>query len=422
MPPARKPAAQAAQRRNPKPDDANMRTRSGGRGKSAAGKAEKNNEILSPKSSPVNGLGSSPILTRKTTRSSSNVSTYSQIVVGGSGNRVHATYEKPVLRIANLTREFLANLKDSPPKNQKVSGVKAGGRNKLVLSFAKDGPFSELDDASESAPSPEPTPVRRGRGGGRGGRGRGRGRGRGNARKEAFPDKHVQVSPKKNRPTRTAAPAFPLTEVEEDSPSNQESPYESAKESIVHHNEPSPNVENGPETDRVVEPKPIQDVQHSSTTPKGTPPPGLQTPESPTPAPQDAPSRGSQSEEQVAPTPKDESSATPAEPAQSQMVNPEDDVLTDADLLSPFITNAIKPSREECEDEADYLLNQRYEPMNDPAAIVAALTKYPPSARSDEVLWALALNAQKTLRVWQDQFLKLDAKVCITPIKTILCC
>ncbi|KAF2198853.1 hypothetical protein GQ43DRAFT_465296 [Delitschia confertaspora ATCC 74209] len=415
MPATRKPPTQAAaHRRNPKPEDVNMRTRSGGRGKNAPVKPEKG-ELA------VNGNNElSPTLSRKNTRSSSNISTYSLIAVGGVPPPVKATLiNRRVINISNLPRDFLMKLKEEDEKNEKAQ---ADSRANAAL-YRPNEDDSESDHLSLS---PDPIPVRRSRGG-RGSRARGgRGRGRGGIRKEAFPEKRVEISPKKVRPTRTAAPAFPLTEVEDESPSNHESPYESAKESNPHHHEKvavdnangnahqSDHTTQNAGNDHFV---PVQDAHFTSTTPNVSPPPGLQTPDSSTSPLNTAPTQNatqpSFSQEQNALASQEQSAvATPVddEAQKIPMLNPEDDMLSDFDLLPPFITDASKPPREECEDEADYLLKQRYDPVNDPAAFVAALTKYPPSARSNEVLWTLALNAQKTLMAWQNEFLELDAR------------
>ncbi|MBE7179692.1 MAG: hypothetical protein INR71_00525, partial [Terriglobus roseus] len=86
------------------------------------------------------------------------------------------------------------------------------------------------------------------------------------------------------------------------------------------------------------------------------------------------------------------------------------DVITDADLPSPFLVRPPTPPRDQCTDEADWLLRKQYAPMTDPQAFIMALTKLPPAARSTENLYRLALNTQKALAAWQDQFLLLDAR------------
>ena len=182
-----------------------MRTRSG-RGKSASSKAN----TPTPKSS-INGTANNGSLsiTRKMTRSSSNISTYSQIIVGGPPQQVAASWKNQILIISGLTEEFLEDLGQKPPIPQlQASPVKSGIRSNPP-SFPKD---NIADDDAENSQSPLVTPAS-GRRVGRRGKGM------------------KSISPRKKRPTRTAAPTFPLTDVDEEVLSNRASPSGSAKNS-----------------------------------------------------------------------------------------------------------------------------------------------------------------------------------------------
>jgi hypothetical protein len=114
--------------------------------------------------------------------------------------------------------------------------------------------------------------------------------------------------------------------------------------------------------------------------------------------------------ESASQTPR-ESASTPAESAVPNLLDPDEDVLSESDLPDPFIEDAPSPIEAECEDRADYLLQKRFKPMADVQAAIAALTKFPAAQRSTENLYALTQNAQQILKAWQDEYLMLDARV-----------
>lgn len=312
------------------------------------------------------------------TRSSSNISTYSQIFVGGPPQQVAASWKKPILIISGLTEEFLEDLGQKPPIPQsQASPAKSGTRSNPPL-FPKD---DIADDDAENSQSPLVTPAS-GRRGGRRGKGM------------------KSISPRKKRPTRTAAPTFPLTDVDEEVLSNRASPSGSAKNSSSKDAEQSQESDPDPDVSMDFEPAPEP----------WKPPPNLKKQESSFTIAISTPQTGpSLLKEPSIQTPQD-SSSTPIEVEPPPPLEPIDDELSDADLPPPFIVDYNEPSESDCDDAADYLVKTRFKPMTDPQAFIAALTKYAPNVRSTDALYALALNTQRALRAWQDQYLVLDAK------------
>jgi hypothetical protein len=226
---------------------------------------------------------------------------------------------------------------------------------------------------------------------------------------------------------------FPLTEEEDDVLSNQGSPIEDAKESPQHsEDEEMPDAsdeeeqeeqeqreenedEDDDDDDEEVEEEPkAESVQNESTTPLGSPPSALKHDMSfeaksvPTLVPQLA------VPEKPATQSRQGSASTPAAPRTAAPLNLEDDVLSDSDLLGPWVERYRKPkSEKECDDKADFLLKTRFKPMTDVQDLITILTKISPAQRSTETLYLLAENTQLILQAWQDEFLKLDARVCI---------
>jgi hypothetical protein len=226
-----------------------------------------------------------------------------------------------------------------------------------------------------------------------------------------------------------------LTEEDDDGSTNQNSPFEGA----------SPNSlpdEDGP-THRIVDSADedenaiadddsdldMPDIQKASATPQSSPPPGLERPAmgdanerraAAKPEPEPGPTvktsktlavpKATLQTQSRSQTPR-ESASTQAESTVPKLLRPEDDVLSDSDLPEPWIYDLPPPIEADCEDRADYLLQTRFKPMVEVENVIASLTKYPVSERSTETLFALAENAQKILREWQDQYLVLDARV-----------
>jgi hypothetical protein len=394
-----------------------MRTRSG-RGPKSAAKADQP-DLASPKA--VSKDSSNAPLTRKATRSASNNSSYAQ---HDSADEIFASYEKPLFMVFGLTPEFL----DSLEEREQLKPAKRGRtstRTELpalsTLFSHQDSPSSDEDSSSEESDVPVPSPpAPRGRGrggrGSRGGRARGsRGRGRGGRGRGAIAG---TTSPLRTRPSRTAAPMFPLTEEDDEEPSNQDSPMVDAKDS------PEPEEEDeqatsdddveqsGAEADeKSDEDDMMQDVQADastiSTTPLGEPPFELvqayDDPLKKIPVPLPVPKIS---------LPKESTRVSmPAERNVPKLLAPEDDVLSDSDLPDPWLEDQAPPVQAECDDLADYLLKTRFKPMTDVSDIIASLTKFPLSQRRTENLYALAENTQIILKAWQDEYLMLDSRV-----------
>ncbi|KAF1833843.1 hypothetical protein BDW02DRAFT_569594 [Decorospora gaudefroyi] len=428
MPP-KNPSTRASQRRNSQQDDTPTRTR--GRGaKPATAKPDPDSVALNPSPTKL-----SPTITRKTTRSASNISGNSF----EAASEIYASYERPLFMVFGLSPEFFNGLKKHHGKLPK--------ERKVIVGFLpersptpQDASESEEETSEESeveeppAPQPQPAPRGRGRGGrasrrgrGRGSRGRGRGgRGRGAA--------STAASSVPSRTSRNAAPMFPLTEEGNDPPSNQSTPAKTTAQPWSVNPLSSSGHSSGDESEKSseddgMEPADeridaIRDLLRAND--------GAPRPDSNTPAPASGPktqpvSKASNklsipkialTSQSISQTPRD-SASTPAETAVPKLLNPEDDVLSDSDLPDPFIEDALSPIQAECEDRADYLLQKRFKPMTDVQAIVAALTRFPATQRSTENLYALTQNAQLILKAWQDEYLMLDARTAphMHPIK-----
>ncbi|KAF2469100.1 uncharacterized protein BDR25DRAFT_304629 [Lindgomyces ingoldianus] len=434
MAPPKKFPVRGSQRRNAEQDYQPVRgTRSGRGNKSASAKGESNH---TPKASPS--------ITRKSTRrSSSNVSTYESINVPNSPRpdieEIFAHYAKPVLKVFNIPQDFLINLPVKTIAPTRASGRPARAPAPLymrgVMDSAESSESSEPSESSEEEeeeeeedvkPPPKSRPVTittgRGRGGrgrgGRGGRGSrgGRGRGGGRGASSAVPR---EISPKKVRPTRHAAPAFPLMEEDEEDSSNHETLLD-ARDSD-HDDEAlreDVTMADANDSDQEEEPGRRQAMPVESTTPPGSPPPhvlsGLQLTtalnkaisQGSLPVPKISLPRGSSTQ-----TPQGRDAAsTPAEAAVPALLDPEDDVLSDSDLLGPWVEDYEPPNESECDDKADYLLKTQFKPMTNVQDIIASLTKYPVSQRSTASLYAMAENTFKILKAWQDEYLMLDAR------------
>lgn len=100
----------------------------------------------------------------------------------------------------------------------------------------------------------------------------------------------------------------------------------------------------------------------------------------------------------------------PREAEVPELLEPFEETLSEGDLPAPFRSRSATPQESQFEERAEYLLNLRYEPLTDPQAFIRALTKYPPSLRTTENLYKLAMNTQEALKAWQDQYLLLDQR------------
>lgn len=270
---------------------------------------------------------------------------------------------------------------------------------------------SDLDEPSPPASGSRARGSRASRGGrGRGGRGRG-GRGRGRGRGSGVPASNRDVSPVRARLFRNAAPTIPLTE-EDDEPSNQESPTEYAKDlTPLHEDAALDDASSDDQNDEEVEH--LEALKDQKDTPVGTPSApraslsrtDSSTKFKPLPAPRISQPRKSGSQTPL------EIGSTTVELSIRPLLNPEDDVLSDSDLPSPWIEGLDPPIEAECEDRADFLLRTKFKPLTEVQDIINALTKYHVSQRSTENLYLLAENTQRILREWQDEYLALDARV-----------
>lgn len=375
----------------------------------------------------------SPTITRKTTRSASNISGNSF----EAASEVYASFEHPLLMVFGLSREFFEGLKKHHGKLPKE-------RKSIVSSILNDSAtpedMSESDEETDEdsdldVPAVVQPGPRGGRGRGRGGRrGRGRGtRGRGRGGRARGGSIRANSPSRPSRPARSAAPMFPLTEQDDAQPSNQSTPGANAKPPMHSGEQQQDYSDSEDEDEQAVEDEesddgfePMQSVQKSSNMINGSPSSGLQDSiaegsHTPGPGPNSDPKptrramgklpipkislpKGSGTQ-----TPRDVVS-TPAESAIPRLLDPEDDILSESDLPEPFVEDAPWPKESDCEDRADYLLQTRFKPMTDLQDIIASLTKYPASQRSTETLYALAENAQHILKAWQDEYLMLDAR------------
>ncbi|KAE9978617.1 hypothetical protein BLS_009279 [Venturia inaequalis] len=84
--------------------------------------------------------------------------------------------------------------------------------------------------------------------------------------------------------------------------------------------------------------------------------------------------------------------------------------LSDSEFPDPFLHRLPDPDRADCEDEADFIYKKRFAPMTDPQKFIEALSKLQPENRDSAVLYELALNTQKALKSWQDEYLHLELR------------
>ncbi|KAL9062172.1 MAG: hypothetical protein Q9157_009160, partial [Trypethelium eluteriae] len=87
-----------------------------------------------------------------------------------------------------------------------------------------------------------------------------------------------------------------------------------------------------------------------------------------------------------------------------------DEELSDNDLPPPFQERPQDLNEEDCEDNADYILKTRFAPLTDQEALIKALTKTNPQTRPMDVLYAIAENTQRVLKLWQDEYLVIDRR------------
>lgn len=84
--------------------------------------------------------------------------------------------------------------------------------------------------------------------------------------------------------------------------------------------------------------------------------------------------------------------------------------LSDSEFPEPFLERLPDPDRTDCEDEADFIYKKRFAPMTDPQKFIEALAKLQPANRDSAVLYDIALNTQRALKAWQDEYLRLELR------------
>ena len=138
MPVPRSLPARSSQRRNSVQDDTATRTRSS-RGAPAATRPE----TIEAAVAKQNSHKLSPTITRKTTRSASNIS--SQPSFTDAAPEVSASYERPFLMVFGLSREFFDGLKKHHGKLPK--------QRKYFDSAVQESPTSDEESQSEAEES-----------------------------------------------------------------------------------------------------------------------------------------------------------------------------------------------------------------------------------------------------------------------------
>ena len=87
-----------------------------------------------------------------------------------------------------------------------------------------------------------------------------------------------------------------------------------------------------------------------------------------------------------------------------------DEELTEADLPPAFQAPLRDVAEEDCEDNADYIVKTRFAPMTGQEDFINVLTKTNPQQRPMEILYAIAENTQAALKLWQDEYLAIDKR------------
>ena len=98
----------------------------------------------------------------------------------------------------------------------------------------------------------------------------------------------------------------------------------------------------------------------------------------------------------------------PPEPIEAEQPGDPNE-LKDDDLMPPFF-KMLSPPLSPSLDAPSRLLAERYRPLPPPNRFIKALTSHAPSERTTETLFELALNTQRALREWQDEYIKLDKR------------
>lgn len=86
------------------------------------------------------------------------------------------------------------------------------------------------------------------------------------------------------------------------------------------------------------------------------------------------------------------------------------DELDPQHLPSPFLDFPEDESQEPFEDDAERILRSLYAPLPQPQRFINGLTSHHPSKRSTATLRTIAENAQRALKIWQDEYVRLDKR------------
>jgi len=87
-----------------------------------------------------------------------------------------------------------------------------------------------------------------------------------------------------------------------------------------------------------------------------------------------------------------------------------DDDLSDKDLPPPYAST--KPTPNEDANTGEEIAAGRFKPLTSPFEFLKALAN--PQSRSTKALYVIAENAQHALKIWQDEFIRLDKKIART--------
>ncbi|KAI9659052.1 MAG: hypothetical protein M1821_002012 [Bathelium mastoideum] len=313
---------------------------------------------------------------RKATRSASNLSAQSEIIVGKASptspslrsrrrGRVQALWKSPVLRIRGLGRRFLESLdkylsdeeelikeKSSPPAS--LDG-KAAGQNGLPA------PPETTNDHSNDP-----------------------------AKKEESPQEAIALE------DQSLHPEAPTTETAKLQPKEESH--------VTAENSPNPSHQIVEELRQRVDQEREKDEGLATKVPTAAGSPDNDDQASA--SSQRSSLKGNDESGIEAPLASDETKVTSIE-APVIIV---DEELCDDDLPLPFQEKLRNLAEEDCEDNADYILKTRFAPMTDQDAFINALTKTNPQQRPMDVLYAIAANTQAALKLWQDEYLAIDKR------------
>lgn len=106
-------------------------------------------------------------------------------------------------------------------------------------------------------------------------------------------------------------------------------------------------------------------------------------------------------------TPSQISGVGPTPPALETDATISDDELTESDLPPPFTSSTPPP--DEAAPASEEVAARQFKTLPNPDDFLLALTQ--PTSRSTSALHTIAANTQAALKVWQDEYLLLDARL-----------